>query len=345
LARVALGENMQLNLTAANFQSTKKGRRAFLVATASSCVWPRFVSAQDFRSKPIRLVVGFAPGGSIDYIARVIAPHIAESLQTSVIVENRGGASGTIGSRYVAASNPDGQTLMLAPPSAIVIAPQVMPSAPFNPLTDFTPINIVGAIPEVLAVRSGLGVRNLSDLIALARTRSVSIASSGIGTMTHLTIELLAKTANCRFLHVPYKGGSPGIADTLAGHIDGVVSDLTPMVPLLKDGYQLAPVVVTSEKRSRLLPEVPTVNESFPSFGGATDWAGVFAPARTPPEVIAGINDAIVKVMLREDVAAPMSKNGVVPSTMASSDAFRAFVGAEFDRWGKLVKEKHIVTS
>jgi tripartite-type tricarboxylate transporter receptor subunit TctC len=334
---------MKMNLSTASFQGSRERRRAILRATAAICFWPTIVHAQDFRSKPIRLVVGFAPGGSIDYIARVVAQHLAEALHTSVIVENRSGASGTICSRYVAASPPDGQTLMLAPPSAIVIAPQVMRSAPFNPLTDFTPINIVGAVPEVLAVGPSLGVQNLKELIARARSRNVSIASSGVGTMTHLTIELLGKTSNCTFLHVPYKGGGPGVADALAGHVDGVVSDLTPMLPLLKDG-KLVPVVVTSEKRSSLLPNVPTVSESFPSFGGATDWAGIFAPARTSQEVVAAINDALVKVVARDDVSELLTKNGIVPSTMGSPDAFRAFVMTEFDRWGKLVKEKHIVT-
>lgn len=312
-----------------------------LAATAAALFAAGPVWAQAFPSKPIRLVVGYTPGGSNDIVARIIAPPLGEALNTSVVVDNRPGASGAIGADHVAKSAPDGYTLLAASASPVVITPHTLPKIPFNTLTDFTPINTVGLTPEAIAVGPKLKIGSLKELLALARTQSVSLASSGNGGLPHLTIELLTQASRGKILHVPYRGAAPAISDTLAGHVDGIVMDLPPLYPLIQEG-KLTALAMTSEKRFDLLASVPTAQEELPGFT-VTNWMGVFAPAKTPKAVVDQINAALQKVVARDDVKQQLLKAAVVPSIMASPDAFQKFVADEFQRWGKLVKDRNIV--
>lgn len=323
------------------------GRTVFVLVlgclAAISAMTPSAGFAQGFPSKPIRLIVGYTPGGSNDIVARIIAPRLGEALNTSVVVENRPGASGALGADHVAKSAPDGYTLLAASASPVVITPHTLAKIPFNTLTDFAPINTVGLTPEAIAVGPRLKVTSLKQLLELARTQDISLSSSGNGGLPHLTIELLIQASQGKIVHVPYKGAAPAMSDTLAGHVDGIVMDLPPLYPLIQDG-KLTALAVTSEKRFDLLPAVPTAREELPGFT-VTNWMGVFAPARTPPEVVDQINAALLKVVAREDVKAQLLKAAVVPSVMASPDAFQKFVGEEFNRWGKLVKAKNITAT
>ncbi len=319
-------------------------RRSVLVLLGlSALLGSGLAAAQDYPTKPIRLVVGYPPGGSNDIVARIIAPRLGEELNTTVIVENRAGVSGAIGADFVAKAAPDGYTLLAASASPVVITPHTIPKIPFNTLTDFSPINTVGLTPEAIAVGPGLGVNSLKELLALSKTRQIALSSSGTGGLPHLTIELLMQVAKGNIVHVPYKGAGPAVTDTLAGHVDGVVMDVPPLYPLIQDG-RLKALAVTSDKRVEFLPNVPTAQEELPGFN-VTNWVGVFAPAKTPRAVIDKINAALVKIVAREDVRAQLLKVAVVPSSMSSPDAFQKFVADEFNRWGKLVKEKNIVTT
>ena len=318
-------------------------RRLFLAAIAAAAALATSTSfAQGFPSKPIRLIVGYTPGGSNDIVARIIAPRLGEALNTSVVVENRPGASGALGADYVAKSPADGYTLLAASASPVVITPHTLPKIPFNTLTDFAPINTIGLTPEAIAVGPKLRVTSLKELLAVARTKQVSLSSSGNGGLPHLTIELLIQASRGNILHVPYKGAAPAMSDTLAGHVDGIVMDLPPLYPLIQEG-KLTALAVTSDKRFEFLPKVPTAHEELPGFT-VTNWMGLFAPANTPRAVVDALNAALVKVVAREDVKAQLLKAAVVPSVMASPDAFHKFVGEEFNRWGKLVKEKNITS-
>jgi tripartite-type tricarboxylate transporter receptor subunit TctC len=183
-------------------------------------------------------------------------------------------------------------------------------------------------------------VGSLKELLEIARTRQVSLSSSGNGGLPHLTIELLTQASHGKIVHVPYKGAAPAITDTLAGHVHGIVMDLPPLIPLIREG-RLHALAVTSEKRFDLLASLPTAHEELPGFM-VTNWMGVFAPAHTPRAVVDQIDAALKKVVAREDVQAQLLKNAVVPSVMASPDAFAGFVAQEFKRWGELVKEKNI---
>ncbi|MDP3138528.1 MAG: tripartite tricarboxylate transporter substrate binding protein [Burkholderiaceae bacterium] len=297
--------------------------------------------AQDFPAKPIRLVVGYPPGGSNDIVARIIAPALGEALGTQVIVENKAGVSGVIGADFVAKAAPDGYTLLAASASPVVITPHTLAKVPFNTIKDFAPINTVGLTPEAIAVSPGLGITTLKELLAAARTRQISLASSGSGGLPHLTIELLIQASRGKIVHIPYKGAGPAVTDTLAGHVNGIVMDVPPLYPMIQDG-RLRALAVTSDKRVEFMPTVPTAQEELPGFS-VVNWVGVFAPANTPRAVVDKINVALNKVVARADVRAQLIKVAVVPNIMASPDAFQKFVADEFSRWGKLVKEKNIV--
>lgn len=321
-------------------RGTRLSRRELLALGLAGSVAPRLAWAQDFPSRPIRLMVGFAPGGGVDISARVLAPRLGEELKTSVVVENKAGASGMICSEYVAKAPPDGYTLMYTGGSAVTIAPQLVAKPPINSLTDLVPVNVAGASPLVVSMHPGAGIRSLPEFLAQARTRDLKIASAGIGTLTHLVIELLSQATGGRIVHVPYKGGGAALADALAGHVDAMVSDIPPVFPNYQEG-KLVPVAVTSEQRVEMLPGVPTMNEVVKGFTAAA-WNGMFAPRGTPQAVVDKVSAAFVKVVAREDVAGQLKKAGILPATYPTPEAFRKFVGDEYARWGKLVKEKNI---
>ncbi|QDL38667.1 Bug family tripartite tricarboxylate transporter substrate binding protein [Rhodoferax sediminis] len=319
-------------------------RRSIALCLATLLLFlPGLGVAQSLGAKPIKLVVGFTPGVSADFVVRMIAPRIAEALGPTVVVENKPGASGTIAGAFVAKSPPDDTTLLMGSASPVVISPQTLQKVPFNPLTDLVAINTVGLTPQVIAVNPPTGIITFKYLLAMAHAHQVSLASSGTGGMTHLAIEPLIRSSGSNIVHVPYKGAGPSITDTLAGHVQGVVSDLTPVLPFLQDGRVLA-VAVTSEKRVEFLPDVPAVSEDIPGLG-ATNWAGVLAPGGTPRPVVDRINAALVSVVIREDVKTPLRKAGFVPTTMASPEAFQRFVAQDYGRWGKLIRELNIVTN
>lgn len=301
-------------------------------------------NAQDFSGKPITMVVGFAPGGSNDIAARIIAPYLGELLGTSVVVENKTGAAGMISGAYVVKSAPDGHTLLLSSLSPIIVSPQTKIKPPFHTPTDLIAINMVGLSPQAIAINNSLpGVKTLADLFALSKTRQITLSSSGTGSLSHLTIEMLTTASKGKLVHVPYKGGGPAVTDTIAGHVDGVVMDLSPILPMMQDG-RLNVLAVTTEGRIDFLPNTPTAKEDLPNFT-AVNWVGVFAPARTPANVINKINDAIVKVVARPDVQEKLKKSAIVPQTMASPAKFQAFIDQEYKHYGDVMKEAKVELS
>ncbi len=297
--------------------------------------------AEGFGDRPITLLVGFPAGGSNDMAARIIAPHLGRELGTTVVVEIKAGASGTIAAMATVKAPPDGHTLFASSMSAIVVAPQAFKNPPFDPRKDLKAINLVGLTPQVVSVGPTLPqVKSLTELIALSKTRSLTMASSGIGGLPHLAIELLIDASGGKFTHVPYKGATPAIADTMAGHVDSLMLDAPPIVPLAKQG-RLHALAVTSAERLAALPDVPTVAETIPGFDVST-WIGIFAPGQTPPDVIAHINTALMRVMARPDVREQLANAAVPVATMASTKAFETFVDAEYRRWGDVLRHAKI---
>lgn len=303
---------------------------------------PGFAMADEYPARVVRLMVGAPAGGGLDTYARIVAQPLAEALATSVVVENKAGAGGVTNSAYVASSRPDGATLLYTTATPLIVAPQAMRKPPFNPLTDLVPVIRVGTTPLSFAVNAKLGVKNLNDLVALSKRRQVSIASgSGTGGQLHLMIEALIQATGANILHVPYKGTAPSIVDTIAGHIDACTSDVASFIPYHQDGT-LTIIAVTSEKRLDVLPDVRAAVEDIPGFV-MVSWQGVFVPAKTPKNLIDQLNTAMLKVLARPDVQAQFRKSAVDTSPMPNPEAFPKFVSAEYQRWGKLLKDKGIV--
>lgn len=314
-------------------------RRAVVVAAAllAGMGLAAPAHAAGFPSQPIRLVVGFPPGGSNDVVARIIAPAFSEIMGVPVVVENRPGANATIGTEYVAKSEPDGYTITLGSASPFAISPFTYPNIPYDTQKDFVGITTVAMQPELVAINPKVEAKTLKELIALGKTRQITIASSGNGGLPHLAIELFKSASGADVLHVPYKGAGPAIVDTIGGHVDGIIVDIAGLLPLVNEG-KLRALAVTNTERSPVLPDVPTSAEAGLPELIAVNWFAVMAPAKTPPDVVQKLFDGLVKAVNTPQVKEQFTKVGVQPMTMASPEAFKAFLASELDRWGKVAK-------
>ena len=303
----------------------------FPLATASA-------QTQDYPSRPIRIVVGFPPGGSNDTVARIIAPRLADVLGTPVVIDNRPGANATIGTDYVAKAAPDGYVVTLGSLSPLVLSPFTYAKLTYNTQKDFTPINTVAATPEVIAVHPSVPAKTMKELVELSKKKQVTLSSSGNGGLPHLGIELLKNESKGDFLHVPYKGAGPAVTDTVAGHVQGVMMDLPAVSAMIADG-RLRAIAVTNTNRNPVLPDTPTsAEQGFPGVM-AVNWFALMAPANTPKPIIDKLNAALLKVTAMPEVRAEFAKVGVEAFTQASPQAFEKFLGQEMTRWGKIVKD------
>ena len=296
--------------------------------------------AQEYPFRPVRLVIGFPPGGSNDIVARILAPKLGELLGTQVVVENRPGANATIGTEYVARAPADGYTLTLASASPLVISPFTYSKLPYDTVNDFAAITTVAMTPEAVCVHPALPVKSLKELIALARSKpgKLDFASSGNGGLPHLTIELFKTLAKIDVLHVPYKGAGPALTDVLGGHVPAFIIDFPVVYPHIKGG-RLRGLVVTSESRNPLLPELPTSGEQGLPKLLSVNWFAVMAPAKTPRPVVEKLHAALVKAAASPDVKERFTATGVEAMTKKSPDAFAGFLKEELVRWGKLARE------
>jgi len=288
----------------------------------------------------IKLVAVFPPGGSVDQLSRIFAPHLQKELGQSVIVENKGGASGSIGAAAVAASPADGYTF------AVVfdthgVNPALMPNLPFDSRKDLTTVIVVGTSPMVLAAPAASELKSFADVIAQAKNaKGVSYGSIGSGSLGHLAMALLGKNGGMNFNHVPYKGGGPLMNDAVAGHVPLSIGSIFVTKPHI-DSKRLRPLAVTTSKRSAKLPEVPTIAESgFAGFDAPAWWA-VLAPAKTPADIVQRMNSAISKAMAQPDVAQRLEAQGI-DVLGGTPQAGQAFVERQMDTWGKVVRDNNI---
>lgn len=321
-------------------------RRRTLRALAGAAVLAPWLStapvlASDaYPSKPIRLVVGYPPGGSNDIAARIIAPELSQLLGVTVVVENKAGASGVIGADHVAKAEPDGYTLLLSSMSPVILAPQTMKQPPFDATKDFAAVNMMALTPEAIAVGpKRQDIKTLPELLDLAKKERVTLSSSGSGGLPHLTIELLKKVQP-NIEHVPYKGASPAVTDTLAGHVDGIVMDLPPLYGQIKEG-KLNALAVTSEQRVAFLSQVPTAQEALPGFN-VVNWVGIFAPAKTPAAVVDKLDQAVRKAVTQPKVKAALEAAALTPATLDSPAAFQKQLVEDYARWGKILRESGV---
>ncbi len=288
-------------------------------------------------TKPIRLIVPYPAGGGTDALARTIAPELAETLGQPVIIDNRPGANGIIGSDAVARSKPDGSTFLLTIASH-TINPLLYTKLPYDNDNDLVPVTLVAEYPFVLVVHPALPVKSAKEFIALARKRKgeVTYASSGNGSGPHLGMELLAAMADIDLIHVPYKGASPATADLLGGQVQAMLNNFLASASLIRAG-RLRPLAVTSLKRSAAMPELPTLAESaLPGFE-VNGWYGLFAPRGTTPATLNAMQEAVAKAMRRPAVAQRLSGDGAVAVTN-TPDAFAKFLRADSDKWAKVIK-------
>ena len=295
-------------------------------------------SAQTFPNKPIRIVVGFAPAGPADVMARLIGQRLTASLGQSVIIDNRPGASGTIGARAVAESEADGYTLMLANTSTLIVAPLIYRNVSYDPERSFAPVALLGTTSNLLIVHPALPVRSVAELVALARAKpgKLNYASAGIGTPPHLVGETFKQKVGIDVAHEPYKGGGPSLQATVAGETQYSFENPASALPLAEAGAVRA-LAVSSPARLAQLPDVPTMIEAgVPDFAFVS-FTGVVAPAGTPAAVVSRLNSAINESLGSPELAGTVAKLGV-ETKISSPDAFAAFLAAERERWSAVVK-------
>ena len=299
-------------------------------------------SAQQYPNRPIRFVVPFAPGGSTDTLARTIGQKLTDALQQQVVVDNRSGANGNIGMEIVAHAAPDGYTILLGYIANLGIGPGLYAKLPFDPVRDYAPITQVASSPNILAVHPSLPVRSFQEMIAYAKAnpRKLNFASSGIGSIGHLTGELLNRSAGVDMVHVPYKGSGQAVIDLLGGQVQMMFSGMSSVMQHIKAG-KLHALAVTGAQRSPAVPDVPTIAESgFPGFE-ATAWYGVLATARTPKTIVNRLHDEIVRALALPDVKERLNNVGF-ELVGGTPDEFAAFIKSEIAKWTRVVRDAHI---
>jgi len=312
--------------------SFRPARRLLLALAATCCMGAAFAQQQ-----PLRIILGYPPGGSTDVVARILQPRLGAELGVPVIVEAKAGANGTIGVDYVAKAAPDGNTILLISSSPLVVVPHVQ-KTPYDTVRDLAPVSLIGQTPEALGVHPSNPATNLQQFLERAKREDLRLASSGLGGVPHLAIEQLKATTGGRVIHVPYKGGGPAISDAMAGHVDGVVMDLAALLPHFKTG-KLRPLVVTAGHRDPFLPDVPNSREAGLGSFEAVNFLGVYAPAKTPAAVVDRLHKAIVKIAAEPETAEKLRNVALQPVTSASPAEFSKFIASEFARWGKVAKD------
>jgi tripartite-type tricarboxylate transporter receptor subunit TctC len=323
---------------------TSRTTRRALLATAVLALGAGSALAQGAgdwpKRQPIKLVAVFPPGGSVDQVARILAPALNQQLGQTVIVENRGGASGSIGTAAVVQAPPDGYTL------AVVfdthgVNPALIPGLPYDTRKDLVPLVLVGTSPMVLATNAGSEFKSFADVVNAAKARKpVSYGSIGNGSLGHLAMSLLAKNANLEWTHVPYKGGGPLMQDAVAGHVPLSIGSVFVTKPHI-DSKRMRPLAVTSSKRSPELPDVPTVAESgFPGFDAPAWWA-VLAPAKTPPDIVKRLNEELNKALKSPDIAKKLEAQGITV-VGGSVKTAEDWIDQQVGTWSKVVKDNNI---
>jgi len=293
--------------------------------------------AQDFPSKPIRLVVPFAAGGPSDITARNIAPRMTELLGASIVIDNRGGANGFIGAEMVAKAAPDGYTLLGATASITSINMAVYTKRPYDTLRDFQPLTPVMATETLLVVHPSIPARNLKDLVALAKSRpDFAMSSAGTGGILHLALELLNTQAGTKIIHVAYKGAGPAVIDVIGGQVNGMFVDLPVILPHVKSGKVRA-IAIASPKRSAYLPDVPTTTEGGYPGVQVSNVYSLLLPAKTPRNIVMKLHDAVAKTMATADVREKFISMGADPLIM-SPEEFTEFIRKDIDMWAGVAK-------
>ena len=312
--------------------------RAFLFLLGCVCLSSFNAYAQTYPSKPVRIIVMYGPGSTIDIIARLISPKMTESLGQPVIVENRPGAGGAIGMDMAAKAVPDGHTLTIGATGPSVTNPLLYPKTPFDPLRDFSYVSQLATGPAVIAVHPSVPAKTLKDLVALAKARpgQLNYGTPGVGTSPHLAGELFKMVSATNIVHIPYKGNAEAITDLLGGQISIVFTGVPPVVPLTQAG-KVKLLATTGVKRIPALPNLPTIAEAGYAGAGMSIWYGLAAPAGTPREIVTRLNKEMIRIMALPDIKERFVQLGAEPTT-STPEEFTALVREELAKWGKVIR-------
>jgi len=296
--------------------------------------------AEEYPAKPVRMIVGFPPGGATDLVARIIQPRVTELLGKQVIVDNRPGANGIISLDIIARAEPDGYTVGFGHIGGLVISPAIQ-KVPYDPYKSFAPIGLMVTLQNIIITHPSVPAKNLKEFIALAKSKQgqLNYASSGIGSPGHLSGELLESMTGVKMMHIPYKGGAPAITDLLAGHVPSFFAVISTAVPHVQSGRVRA-IAVTGNKRAGALPDVPTVGETVPGYV-ATNWYGLVAPAKTPKAIIDRINKDLTTALKSPEVVQQLNARGI-DSTPSSPVEYAKFIRDEDKKWVPIIKRANI---
>ena len=294
--------------------------------------------AQQYPTKPVRIVVGFAPGGGTDIVARIIGAKLTELWGQGFIVDNRAGAAGTIGADLTAKAPPDGYTLIMGHVNSHGIAPNLYKKLPYDAQRDFSMVAYVGYVPNVLVVHPSIPAKNVAELVAIAKAKpgTLNYASSGVGSTQHLAGELFQITTGAKIVHVPYKGSGPAVVDLMAGHVVMNFDTMPPVLPHIRSG-KLKALAVTTPQRANQLANVPTMIESGLKGFEMTNWYGVMGPAKLPRDLVSRLNTEINKIMALPDAKAKLEEVGTQLNPM-TPEQFEKFLGSEIAKYAKLIK-------
>jgi tripartite-type tricarboxylate transporter receptor subunit TctC len=320
-----------------------KNTLLILVCSVAACaVAPASFAADTYPAKPIRMVVTFPAGGPTDVIVRAIGQKLTESWGYPVVVDNRGGAGGIIGSEIVAHAAPDGYTFLVGTAGGMTINPALRSNLSYDPFRDFSPVAMLVVNPQILVIHPSVPAKTLKELVALAKARpgQFNFASAGTGTATHLGLELLKLTAGIDVVHVPYKGGAPAVADLIAGQVQMLLVSIPSVLPHVRAG-KLRAIAVSSAKRSASAPDIPTVAESgYPDFE-YSNWNALFAPAKTSPQVIRKMNAEIVRILSDPEMSRRLTALGADPAP-GSPEALARYMRTDHERWKKVIRSAGI---
>jgi tripartite-type tricarboxylate transporter receptor subunit TctC len=315
-----------------------------VVTGLSLLLLPASAAAQDFPSKPIRLIVPFPAGGPNDIIARVVGQRMSELIKQPVLIDNRGGQAGVLGTDAVAKANPDGYTIGITSASSLAISPS-MEKVPYDARKDFAPVTLIVTVPEMLVVASNVPAKNMDELVALAKAQpgKLNFASSGPGSLPHLAGELLKLTARIDVVHVPYRGAAPAINDLLGQQVQMTFLDLPVILPHIKAGT-LRPIALGAPQRAPTAPDVPTTAEVGMPGLRIENWYGMLAPAKTPEQIVTTLNRIANEAMADPGVKQKLADQGL---TVAGDtpEHFRGFIDAEIEKWAKVIKDAGVETT
>jgi len=314
---------------------------ALLVAAVAATLAPLAV-AQTYPAKTVRMIVAYPPGGGTDIVGRLIAQKFTESMGQNFVVDNRGGATGNIGTELAAKAPADGYTLLMGNVAPNAINVSLFQKLPYDPVKDFAPVSLVAITPNILVVHPALPVKTVKDLLALAKAKpgTLNYPSAGIGSSSHLAGELLRSLAKADIVHVPYKGGGPALIDLLSGQMQLMFATMPAAMGHVKSG-KLRPVAVTTDKRSQSMPELPTIAEAGVKGYEASTWYGLLAPANTPAAIVTKLHDETVRALKAADMREKFSAQGFEPAGTTPAE-FGAYIRSEIAKWGKVIREAGI---